>query len=893
MIFLNEYYITKYQLDPNNDIYKNVWDKNAQGSSPPTDNVPNKPDFGDTLSLFINNAQVNINNCYRLKDWQKRAIDKINSGKDLFILGSPGAGKTTPYICLWLQYYLNINVIENRLTKEQAISFLFNLINLFYIERLSNLKKLLILVPTRTLAKQTYDEFIVRFSNIMCQAMNISMATLYSSEIKQEIQRNVNKFQNYFNNIKTEILNYINNAENNIIKINSLSNTIYNSNVDKTLINKELDIIKKINEELKNDKYKLDFFKKKITETVVISYDDFTEYNTICIRSYMLSLYIHICLKLVESLYIIIDSIIRISQTQDQLIKITVDKYIDEIKLEIKEIINIKKTFDITFSLSDKTEKANDLINKVSQHINNIENKYIKILNIFAINRDQSPISINFNTPITVLNFPDIPEKQEVVQFEFWSTGKGSFLDLFLKLFDEKTNPGVKSCINIGVINNSLERLKNIHRKYVIKHNRPVPANYIIRWCKDDIQKIISNQNLEHALKTYIRHLVCLRTGTMKENSPENSLVTISIYQGSDKITSSGNYKKFGLLVCDEAQELTMLATSSDNEILSVYDRAMALYKVISLIPQTTKMVMLSGTTNKDTATDLCNYLNRCKGRNFDVPFVTEDRNASNITVSGDLSLRDESAFLRTLKNQILTNEGTLVIIFSKKRILETALKLGRLLGKREFSQVKINIDGNIIFNDIFISSSNKKFGKSNENFGHRISSNMISADKDVLNISDPFLRNCALAGFGYIYSVKDDETGTREKSLQLQNDFNIISGLFEAKKIKLLLSTSAVGVGVNMKVQQMYIPSISFARKTLSIGTLSQLLNRVGRGDYPITNIYTVPENVNSIKAALTAKNTDFDKGYIIRPKLDLLKCGIEALKNALFNRSSSFYEF
>ena len=83
MISLNEIYITKYHENPNDPVYKNAWDTGVAGASAPTKSLYSELD--DAPSLFNNNVQININNCYRLKDWQRAAINKINSGKDLFI----------------------------------------------------------------------------------------------------------------------------------------------------------------------------------------------------------------------------------------------------------------------------------------------------------------------------------------------------------------------------------------------------------------------------------------------------------------------------------------------------------------------------------------------------------------------------------------------------------------------------------------------------------------------------------------------------------------------------------------------------------------------------------------------------------------------------------------
>jgi superfamily II DNA helicase RecQ len=81
--------------------------------------------------------------------------------------------------------------------------------------------------------------------------------------------------------------------------------------------------------------------------------------------------------------------------------------------------------------------------------------------------------------------------------------------------------------------------------------------------------------------------------------------------------------------------------------------------------------------------------------------------------------------------------------------------------------------------------------------------------------------------------------------------DVKVVEQLFKSGKIYFLLATTAVGVGVNLAVRNIYVPSIMMYSQggygKMDTSTLVQLINRAGRGASNITvaNIFCHPDDV------------------------------------------------
>ena len=100
---------------------------------------------------------------------------------------------------------------------------------------------------------------------------------------------------------------------------------------------------------------------------------------------------------------------------------------------------------------------------------------------------------------------------------------------------------------------------------------------------------------------------------------------------------------------------------------------------------------------------------------------------------------------------------------------------------------------------------------------------------KGAEQIHDKLLRNCVRAGFGFIHRIVQTDSQYKEK----KNDNTIIVNLFTSGKIGTILATDAIGIGVNVTVKRMFIPTIEkfdgTKKEKIKPAQLAQLLHRTG----------------------------------------------------------------
>jgi hypothetical protein len=130
--------------------------------------------------------------------------------------------------------------------------------------------------------------------------------------------------------------------------------------------------------------------------------------------------------------------------------------------------------------------------------------------------------------------------------------------------------------------------------------------------------------------------------------------------------------------------------------------------------------------------------------------------------------------------------------------------------------------------------------------------------------VSNELLANCLARGFGFI-------TGGQEQNLKNDieramflpyEDKKVVQDLFKTGKLSFILATDAVGIGVNMVVQHLYLPTLQkFGAGRLGpidTSSLIQLLHRAGRGAVGTAFIYTPPENVERVTMLLSKDPTE-----------------------------------
>jgi hypothetical protein len=355
-----------------------------------------------------------------------------------------------------------------------------------------------------------------------------------------------------------------------------------------------------------------------------------------------------------------------------------------------------------------------------------------------------------------------------------------------------------------------------------------------------------------------------------------NAPVTISVYESSLSLYNELDKNNLKLLIIDEAHLLQNLPGDNNDRLENIITNV---YGMLEKFNKGSKkqLVFLSGTVNPISSNELIFYLKKCLNINVtSLQSSNVAKNPSNISVISMDELNEDKTLLKIM---LTPNENNnLIILFSKKRInklVEMALKKnqGNLFTASQIDKGELqslnNQSYNIKTNDeIFNNIYNNKTTnlKVNDlkisNYNKQIL-DQINKLPGASDISDPLLLNCVLSGFGIVYNMDDLHESKIDKR-KAGNDQQIIANLFSQGKIKTLLATDAVGIGVNLKIKNMFVPDVTkfdgYKNSQLYISNASQLYNRVGRMSFEISTIYTPHNYVQNIVQALSAGNEKFD---------------------------------
>ena len=132
----------------------------------------------------------------------------------------------------------------------------------------------------------------------------------------------------------------------------------------------------------------------------------------------------------------------------------------------------------------------------------------------------------------------------------------------------------------------------------------------------------------------------------------------------------------------------------------------------------------------------------------------------------------------------------------------------------------------------------------------------------------DQFLGQCLLRGFGYIAGGK---ARIKQMGFDPENrDTLLVQKLFKDGRINLLIATNAVGVGSNLKVRQLFIPSLlkfsGLQIEPIDTSSLIQLIHRAGRDPKESAIIYCDEDDIGRINHLINQSNT-----YEAVPQVDI----------------------
>ena len=320
----------------------------------------------------------------------------------------------------------------------------------------------------------------------------------------------------------------------------------------------------------------------------------------------------------------------------------------------------------------------------------------------------------------------------------------------------------------------------------------------------------------------------------------------ISIYESAAAIIS--DFSNLKLIVFDEAQRVSGGSEADDQRAAQIGN---SIHKVLfDRNGRNAKIVMLSGSTNPNTARNVTQYFNVAYDRNFpSSPYQAPPsvKNPSDIRILPIANLDDRSTQLRIiqtiLSGQTLREGGALFIIFGKKRINDIIDQLAPSEG-------------------VLISPKPKMEKSKTSLYDTQKDYSQISSPGDPSQISDERLRRAVSNNIAFLYRPE-------EMTPARQRDTLIVQNLFRAGKIKVILATDAVREGINITCSEIYIPSILLPpdNREMDAGSLTQLINRVGRKAGKYATIYTDKKFVDKIQKALSDDPYRFNEEPFILP--------------------------
>jgi hypothetical protein len=419
-----------------------------------------------------------------------------------------------------------------------------------------------------------------------------------------------------------------------------------------------------------------------------------------------------------------------------------------------------------------------------------------------------------------------------------------------------QTEPRIKS---LYVRRLQLMKNKQPGREDVIDRN----LNAVNRSLVDEVSKFIAK---------LVNKRIFWRVGSEKSRTnADEAIAFVTIYESASTLFKKDIRNKninLQLLVFDESHLIQESGINIEDQERA-HQISDSVYDVMKNknIDRDCRIVMLTGTVNKNTAGELTNYMNKCFRRNFPKEAVEAPdsaANRSNLTIIRNESIKTTEGVVNSIIRSVHQNDwGQLYVLFSTKIIASII----------ELCIDKINIRNveNSERHGYEPSSTFSGLGKRRGRVSIKLTDEeILSIPPDmrmsVSNITNPILRQSVLRGVGFLHrKVAGDYFSGDQLYKMNEKDKSIVAKLFKDRKINVLLATDAVGIGVNIDVKDLYIPSIGKFNPNVgdhapsSLRDLAQILNRAGRGATPIASIQTPKEDIDVITNALSANPEDF----------------------------------
>lgn len=390
-------------------------------------------------------------------------------------------------------------------------------------------------------------------------------------------------------------------------------------------------------------------------------------------------------------------------------------------------------------------------------------------------------------------------------------------------------------------------------------------------------------------LKSLLNTLVVIRTGGGPRTpfgtttTTSDTLAIVATPPLANKIVMD-NKIKFRLVIIDELQEyLNKPSTSIDSpEEPSSSDDVKDLINIIKRTSDNrTSIILMTGSLNEKSTESLKSWLGIItirSGKPFHIiKEAIKNRSYIKVIPIGDLKTGND---LVNLAGKIINNKqkNSLLMLFSvgkpgqpishklKKNIMAISEKLMRILPKKSpEAVVGRSIRRKTTTQTIRDQRLKASIGGAIQSFRK----GDLEELQDMLNgfsiinnkrfPRDQMLGECILHGFGYI-------AGGKERLKMMGHDIEnmdtiFVQKLFREGKIPLIIATDAVGVGANLKVRFMYIPTLNkFSSAKLGFGpindsSLMQIVHRAGRDPRETAIIYCDDDDIGRVTQAINTK--------------------------------------
>ena len=412
---------------------------------------------------------------------------------------------------------------------------------------------------------------------------------------------------------------------------------------------------------------------------------------------------------------------------------------------------------------------------------------------------------------------------------------------------------------------NRLIQTFNMNRNQNIEKNMLLTKQQI-----EQLDKMI-HIKLAKQVKNYVQNVLVQRATEVYTPNTKKALFIIAVHRSAYSKVFRKVGKHIKTIIVDEAHKLQYNPNEPIKDKQDVIDCSNVLYKILRNKEDLTNVIFLSGTVNPISARNLINYLNYCL--NIKITQLTSSGgNASKISVIPNDSINNHQTLVNLLTGPKENNN--LIILFSKKLIESLITKA--LEQSTKFGYTSKDIDAGSAESSNFQQLPMATFQRNKTNipnqsikFNSKELINMAAQMPGASEIENPLLRAAVLHGFGYIFRP-DKKTMSKSELKTAMKDQQIVVDLFSSGKLKTILATDAVGIGLNIKVKNVYIPTISKFNgvdfQKLGIADASQLYNRVGRRDFQISTIYTPEQNINDILNAISVGNSGFEQRDVIQ---------------------------